>query len=146
MPLPRPFRKCHRAIRISLRSNLDVPAIIFSICIAIAVLFQFALAFGAPWGHLAMGGRFPGKFPTAMRISAVVQAIFLSLLAVVVLVRSHIMLPRYYEESLYGIWVVVGISALSFIMNLATPMKWERIIWAPIGGLLLACSLLIALS
>ena len=80
-----------------------LPAVIFAVCIAIAVLFQFALALGAPWGQLAMGGRFPGKFPTAMRIAAVVQAILLSLLAVIVMVRSHILLPNYYEHSLYGI-------------------------------------------
>ena len=123
-----------------------LPAAIFAVCIAIAVLFQFALALGAPWGQLAMGGRFPGKFPTAMRIAAVVQAILLSLLAVIVMVRSHILLPNYYEHSLYGIWVVVGICALSAIMNLITPSKWERIIWAPIGVILFTSSLLVAMS
>ena len=126
--------------------NLVLAATIFSVCTTIAVLFQCALALGAPWGHLAMGGRFPGKFPTEMRIAAVVQAILLSLLAGIVLVRSQILLPTFYEHSLYGIWVVVGISALSLVMNLITPSKLERVIWAPIGAILLACSLLVATS
>ena len=126
--------------------NLVLAATIFSVCTTIAVLFQSALALGAPWGHLAMGGRFPGKFPPEVRIAAVVRAILLSLLAGIVLVRGQILLPTYYEHSLYGIWVVVGISALSLVMNLITPSKLERVIWAPIGAILLACSLLVATS
>jgi hypothetical protein len=40
----------------------------------LTVLFQLALACGAPWGHLAMGGgKYPGVFPVPLRIAAVVS-------------------------------------------------------------------------
>jgi hypothetical protein len=32
-------------------------ALVFGVLVAVVVLFQLALAAGAPWGHLAMGGR-----------------------------------------------------------------------------------------
>ena len=112
----------------------------------IAVLFQLALAFGMPWGQHAMGGKFPGRLPPVMRIAAVIQAVLLCLMTLVVMVRSQTLASTYYEHSLFGIWVVVGISAISFVMNLITPMKWERIIWAPVGALLFTSSLLIAMS
>ena len=67
-----------------------IAAYIFTIAILISVLFQFALAAGAPWGHLAMGGRFPGKFPRNMRVATVIQAALLTFLAVVVLSRAAI--------------------------------------------------------
>ena len=35
-------------------------AVVFATLIAVSTFFQLALAAGAPWGHLAMGGRYPG--------------------------------------------------------------------------------------
>ena len=114
--------------------------------LAVVVLFQLALFLGAPWGHLAMGGRFPGKFPTRMRVAALVQGLLLSLLGVIVLVRAGMAFPDYYETSKVAIWIVVLILSLSLVMNLLTPSKWERIIWAPVVAALVVCSLVIARS
>ena len=110
------------------------------------VLFQLALLLGAPWGHLAMGGRFPGKFPPKMRIAALVQAILLCVLGLVVLIRAKMLLPSFYTISETAIWVVVIINCLSLVMNLATPSRWERIIWAPIVTMLVISSLIVAWS
>ena len=124
----------------------SVAATIFLIFLGFAVLFQFALALGMPWGSLAMGGRFPGKFPPPMRVAAIVQGLVLMFLGLIVLVRDGFMLSNFYETSTTAIWVVVAIFTLSLIMNLATTSKWERIIWAPTVGLILICSLMVALS
>ena len=51
-------------------------AYLFAFLTLIIFLFQIALAAGMPWGHLAMGGRYPGKFPPNMRVGAVIQACF----------------------------------------------------------------------
>ncbi|MFN0178033.1 MAG: hypothetical protein ACKVZ0_04475 [Gemmatimonadales bacterium] len=123
-----------------------VAAYAFALATAVSVLFQIALALGAPWGHLAMGGRFPGKFPPAMRVAALVQAAVLALLAVTVAIRARLVLERFYSVSETAIWVVVAISVLSLIMNLATPSRGERILWAPVALVLTLSSLVVALS
>ncbi len=118
---------------------------IFVFLISVVVLFQLALSAGAPWGAIALGGRFPGKFPARMRIAALVQAFILTLFGLIVPIHAGLVLPDFYSISEVGIWVVVVVFSLSLIMNLATPSKWERIIWAPVVAILIVCSLLVAI-
>jgi hypothetical protein len=73
---------------------IAVAAIIYTIVTAGVVGFQLALALGAPWGAYAMGGAYPGRFPPALRVAAVVQAVLLGLMAGVVLARAGLMLPE----------------------------------------------------
>ncbi|MBV7328584.1 hypothetical protein KFU94_10045 [Chloroflexi bacterium TSY] len=94
-------------------------AYIFVFFTAIVVLFQFALAAGMPWGHLAMGGRYPGRFPPKMRIAAAARGL---------------------------IWVAVAFSAISTILNIITPSKWERILWVPVTVVMLISSVIVALN
>jgi hypothetical protein len=126
--------------------NPALAAQIFSVLIIVAVGFQLALAAGMPWGRLAMGGKYPGRFPPPMRVAAVVQAAVLVALAVVVLARAGMVLTDWHSLSTKLIWGVVGFSGLSAFVNLITPSKWERILWAPVGIGLTACSVLVALS
>lgn len=119
---------------------------VFAALIAFVVMFQFALAAGKPWGHLTMGGRFSGPLPIAMRVAAVVQAAVLCGLAVAVLARADLILVAWREASRVGAWVAVVVSGLSLLMNLATPSKAERRLWAPVGLGLLVCSLIVALA
>ena len=124
----------------------EIAAYIFTFLILGSIIFQFALALGAPWGHLAMGGRFPDKLPIRMRIAALLQACVLALLAVIVLAKVEIGPANLYEISETAIWLVLAISILSLIVNLATPSKWERIVWAPVAVVLTICSLYVALG
>jgi hypothetical protein len=48
----------------------QLAAIVYTLATAVVVGFRLALAAGAPWGEYAMGGRFPGRFPPAMRAAA----------------------------------------------------------------------------
>lgn len=122
-----------------------VAALLFLCVTAGAVAFQLALALGAPWGSYAMGGRFPGKFPPAMRVAAVVQALVLSLIAGVVMVRADL-LPGWPPVAGWLIWVVVAFSTVSLVLNTITPSAGERRIWMPVALLLLATSLTVALT
>ncbi len=122
-----------------------VAALLFLFTIVGAVAFQLALALGAPWGSYAMGGRFPGKFPPAMRVAAVVQALLLSLFAGVVLGRAAL-LPGWPPLAGWPIWVVVAFSTVSLVLNTITPSAGERRIWMPVAFLLLATSLTVALT
>ena len=91
-----------------------------------------------------MGGRFPGKFSPALRALAVVQCLVLLLFGAIVLAHAGMILPEWQSAAKRTIWVVVAFSALSVVANLATPSRWERIIWAPVGAIMLVCSLILA--
>lgn len=124
----------------------QVAGIGFSVIMLGVVGFQIALAAGAPWGAYAMGGAFPGQFPSAMRVAALVQAVILLLFAGVVLARAGVAVRRWSRASRRLIWLVVAFSALSLVLNLITPSAGERAIWAPVALVLLVCSLLVALG
>ena len=91
-----------------------------------------------------MGGAFPDQFPPAMRVGALVQAGILLGFAGIVLARAGIALRAWERVSRWMVWVVVGFSALSLVLNLITPSAGERMLWAPVALVLLVCSLLVA--
>ena len=124
----------------------EVAAIIFCVLTSVVVVFQLALAAGAPWGQVAMGGKYPGRFPRQLRIAAVVQALVLVGLGAVVLTRAGLIFPQWLTASTWLIWGVVAFSALALALNLITPSKWERILWAPVAAGMLLCSVIVAVS
>ncbi len=126
--------------------NAALFATLYAAFTAIVVVFQLALAAGVPWGQVAMGGRYPGRFPTQLRIGALVQAALLSFLALIVLSRAGVGFPVLDPVSGWMVWIAVAISLLSLILNLITRSKWERRLWAPVALVLVVCSLLVALS
>ena len=111
----------------------------------VGVGFQIALALGAPWGAYAVGGRVPGRFPPSMRLLALVQAVVLGLLALVVL-ESAGLVSRGRAEWPWLIWVAVAVSAVSVAMNAASRSPGERRLWVPVGLVMLASSLVVALA
>lgn len=123
-----------------------IASIGYTVVTAGIVAFQIALALGAPWGAYAMGGAFPGQFPPPLRVAALVQAVVLIALAGVVLARAGVALPRWSAAARRWVWVVVVFAGLSLFLNLITPSAGERMIWAPVGFLLLLSSLVVALG
>ena len=121
-------------------------AIVFAVLTAGVVVFQFALAFGAPWGGYAMGGAHPGVFPPALRVAAVVQGVILAATAVVVLSRSGLILDRWARVSTWLIWLVAALGTVSLVLNVITPDVAERAIWAPVAALLLVCSVTVGVG
>lgn len=117
---------------------------VFAFFCSIAVLFQLALAAGAPWGNAAMAGKYPGRWPARMRVIALVQAAFLTSLGVLVMVRAGLVFPGWLETSRHWVWGVVAISFASFVMNLITPVRLERLLWAPVGAALTISSWVVA--
>lgn len=123
-----------------------VAAIVYAIVSFAVVAFQIALAAGAPWGAYAMGGAFPGQFPPALRVAALIQAAILVGMAAVVLARAGIVLPGWARVSRWLVWLVVAFAVVSLILNLLTPSAGERAIWAPTALLLLMSSAAVAFS
>jgi hypothetical protein len=130
---------------ISTISILNI-AKIYTFFSLLVVAFQLALAAGAPWGKVSMGGKFPGVYPSRMRIAAIVMAVFFLLLTTIVCIRAAWLETSLFELSRIAIWVVVAINGLGLLMNLITPSKWERIIWSPVCLVLLYCSTVVGLS
>lgn len=119
-------------------------AILYAVISFGVIAFQIALAAGAPWGAFAMGGAFPGQFPPALRVGALIQAAILAAMAAVVLARAELILPNWNRVSRWLIWFVVAFAALSLFLNLITPSAGERAIWAPTALLLLVSSAAVA--
>ena len=116
----------------------------FLALVAVVVAFQLALAAGAPWGALAMGGAFPGRLPPAMRAAAVVQALLLALFGAVVAARAGLALPRWRRASRRLVWVVVAYAIVGAVLNAITPSAAERALWLPVTLVLGACALAVA--
>ena len=127
-------------------STAEVAAYAYAVITVGVVAFQLALALGAPWGSYAMGGKFPDRYPPAMRFAAAAQAAILALIAAVVLSRAGLVLPQWSSVTSWLIWVVVALGAVGFVLNLITPSAGERRIWAPVTLVLLICSLAVALT
>jgi hypothetical protein len=124
----------------------QLAAILYAAASALLILFQLALAAGAPWGGYAMGGRFPGRFPTALRLAALTQAALIAAMAGIVLARAGIGLVGWAAASRRLVWVVVAVSAVTLVLNLITPSAAERAIWAPVAFALLVSSTLVAMN
>ena len=123
-----------------------VAAIIYASVSLGVVVFQIALAAGAPWGAYAMGGAFPGQFPPELRIAAMIQVVLLVGMAAVILARAGLILPRWSRASRWLAWVVVAFAAVSLVLNLITPSAGERAIWAPTALILLISSVIVVSS
>ena len=121
-------------------------ALVFALITIAVVLFQIALALGAPWGRYAMGGRFSGRLPPAMRVAALVQAALLVVLAVIVLADAGVLAADAARALPWLIWVPVIVSGIALVLNVITPSAGERRIWAPVAALMLLASLVVALS
>lgn len=125
---------------------MQLAAIIFGVFTAIVCGFQLALAAGAPWGIAAMGGKFPGKFPPAIRVLALVQCLLLTGMAAIILSKAGILFDQFQSSAAKLSWIVVTFGGLTLVGNLATQSKLERIIWAPVAAILVICSLIVALG
>jgi len=125
---------------------VSVAAIIFAAVTLGAAGFQVALALGAPWGTYALGGKFPGRFPTPMRLAAVAQALILLFLGGVVLARGGLAFDALASAASWLIWVAVAFSGVSLVLNSITPSKRERRVWVPVALAMLSSSLVVALG
>ncbi len=67
---------------------------IFLFLTAIVILFQLTLALGAPCGEYTLGDKFPGKFPSKLRIATLVQIAVLVLFSAIFLSRSGLAQPH----------------------------------------------------
>lgn len=121
-------------------------AYIFIILMISAAIFQIALAFGAPYGEFTLGGKYPGKLPSNLRVAAAVQAIILIIFMIIAISKSGIALVFLYDISKIGIWVVFAFFIIGSILNLLSPSKKERIVMGTINIVALICAFMVAVG
>ena len=92
-----------------------------------------------------MGGAFPGRFPTGLRIAAAVQAIVVAGMVAVVLSRAGLLMPGWRHARRLA-WVVVIVGAIGLGLNLITPSASERAIWGPVAFVLFVSSAIVAIE
>lgn len=120
-------------------------AVMFVVMTAVVILFQLALALGAPWGEFTLGGRHRGQLPGAWRLVPILSLLLLLAFVLVVLIRAGITGAAYLDLSRTLIWFVVGYCALGCVANAMTPSPRERMIWLPLVALMFVCSACVAL-
>ena len=121
-------------------------AVVFVAALALLVLFQLALAFGAPWGRFAWGGQHPGTLPAGYRAASALSILVYGFIAMLALVRTGIL--EVFPEGFTRVasWVVFAYLALGVAMNAISRSRPERLVMAPVALVLAVLMLFIALS
>jgi len=114
--------------------------------IGVVVVFQLALAAGAPWGAAAYGGRAAqddGRLPTRYRVASAGTAVVLTGALWLLLAASEVISAAPLSEKVLGVgvWVLVGLFALNTVGNLAGRHPVER--WGA-GGITAVLTILCA--
>lgn len=124
---------------------VTVPAILFTIGVALLAIFQLALACGAPLGAYAWGGQHTGALPKKLRIASIVSVLIYALLALILLSKAGVigLIPT--AIAVPGAWVVFGYLALGTLMNAVSRSRKERAVMTPVAAVLAVLALLVAL-
>ena len=111
------------------------------------VAFQVALAFGAPFGAAAWGGRNPGVLPRGLRIaSGIVGVVVYPIMAAVILAAGGVIDDAWLPiEPTVAMWILTAFFAIGAVVNAISRSAPERV-WAPVSAALAVCCALIALG
>ena len=108
--------------------TFEITALFYIFITSIVIVFQLALAFGAPWGEFTQGGRFKGTLPLNGRILAVLSVPILIFMGCSIASAAGLI----FEWYRWTAYVTVGIQGLTAIFNLITPSSKERLVWGPV--------------
>lgn len=125
---------------------MDVVAAVIAVVLLVTlVVFQIALAAGAPWGTAAYGGS-SATLAVRLRVTSVVAAVVWALVAWLFLSLVVPQLPGPVPESWNTVvlWVLVGLFAVATLMNAISRSRVERMIWTPVCAVLLVCAMISA--
>lgn len=127
-------------------SPVILSARVFALCSLATAAFQLALVTGAPWGHLTMGGQFPGTLPPSARAMAAFSMCLLVAFAWIIVRRAQLADPSTAPRLKRAAWLVVTYCVLGIVANAATPSAPERALWLPVALLMFATSVVVARS
>ena len=124
---------------------MTVAAIVAVVLLMVIVVFQIALALGAPWGFAAWGGQHPGALPTRLRIASGVAALVIYPLIILVVLASAGLIEAAWlpGDGKIVMWSLAGLLALGALANFASRSPRERI-WGPVALAVAICCAIIA--
>jgi hypothetical protein len=123
-----------------------VAAFIFTAVIALLVIFQLALAFGAPLGRFAWGGQHT-VLPTRLRRGSIFAVAVYVAFSVILLAQSGVItIPVLEPVSILLCWMIAAYLFIGIVMNALSRSKPERFVMTPVAAVLTACALLVALG
>jgi hypothetical protein len=111
----------------------QIAAFFYILIIAIVVLFQLCLIFGAPWGQITQGGRYQGTLPVGGRVAAALSIPILIFMGASITSAAGLV-PNWAGWTAYA---AIAVQALSTTLNWITPSQKERILWGPITSIML---------
>jgi len=111
----------------------QMAAILYALIIALVVLFQLCLIFGAPWGQITQGGRYEGPLPVGGRVVATLSVPTLIFMAASIISAAGLV-PNWTDWTAYA---AIAVQALSTTLNWITPSQKERFLWGPITSIML---------
>ena len=111
----------------------QMAAILYALIIALVVLFQLCLIFGAPWGQITQGGRYEGPLPVGGRVVATLSVPTLIFMAASIISAAGLV-PNWADWTAYA---AIAVQALSTTLNWITPSQKERFLWGPITSIML---------
>ena len=108
--------------------------------------FQILLAAGLPFGDAAFGGA-NAVLSTKLRFASASSAVLFVAALYVVLARGGLFGVVGKSTIVHvAIWLFAGVFGISAVANAASHSRWERFLMAPIGLVLAACCVVLALS
>jgi hypothetical protein len=119
-------------------------AALLTVVLAALVVFQIALAAGAPIGRFAWGGQH-GVLPARLRVGSVVSIAIYAFIALLAFNRVGAirLLPEVFTQ--VAMWVVFAYFCVGIVMNAVSRSKPERYTMVPVCIVLAALSLGVAL-
>ena len=127
---------------------MELAGTIGSLLLGAVMVFQIALAMGAPWGAASWGGQHEGVLPGNLRITSLVAGVAVyPLLILTVRVASGLLEwdLGWPDPGPITMWVLAGVLGLGSVMNLVSRSKVERI-WFPVALGAAVCCAVIALG
>jgi hypothetical protein len=112
------------------------------------VVFQAALALGAPIGANVLGGRYPGSLPVRIRVFSGIAAVVLVGAALVILARAGLIgwPPGGAGLLAPASWTIAGFLVLNTLGNLTSRSRVERTILAATTAVLAVLCAYVALT
>jgi hypothetical protein len=126
---------------------MTTAAYIATAILGVLIVFQLALAAGAPWGKASYGGAWEGTLPKGMRINSLVFGAFLYPLGILYLLDAGGVAEfDFLRANGLVLWVLVFFFVTGTITNAISRSKIEKMIWTVPTAVLAICTFILAMG
>ena len=127
---------------------METAAVLAAVLLQMVAAFQVGLAYGAPWGDHAYGGRAEttdGRLPPRYRAMSAVAVPILLLGSWIVLAKAELVsTDAAWVDA--AVWVVFVYLALNTVTNLASTSRIERFVLGTVTAVTAVATLVVAIG